>query len=182
MEKYMARDRNIQRASCCMGEICTYFPNIMYWLNMISCKRWAFALQRGNSGPGVQRGRLGLPGAGGRETAEAPRRAYAERSRWSPPQQTNATWFTESQFSVSRVSFAFAAFRPLSLSCLVQLSLVTMAQVHLTPAPNFKEALRVCIFISFQISVSRSFYFEKCLITFQINFEVSISKGKKFPL
>ena len=137
MEKNMALDRNIQHASCCMGEICTYFPNIIYWLNMISCKRggfsriyclhkeelshlvstyqyfsampwhkrlvgfsaycilpwwlalfglgWAFALQRGNSGPGVQRGRLGLPGAGGRERAETPRRAYAERSGMKPP-------------------------------------------------------------------------------------------------
>ena len=127
----MAHDRNIQHASCCMGEICTYFPNIMYWLNMISCKRggfsriyclhkeelshlvstyqyfsampwhkclagflhtvychggllcliWlGFCFAKGNSGQGVQRGRLGLPCAGGRETAEAPRRVYAERS------------------------------------------------------------------------------------------------------
>ena len=130
MEKYMAHERNIQHASCCIGEICTYFPNIMYWLNMISCKRggfsriyclhkeelshlvstyqyfsampwhkrlvgfsaycilpwwlallglgWAFALQRGNSGPVVQRGRLGLPGACGRETAELTRRGRDE--------------------------------------------------------------------------------------------------------
>ena len=39
----MAHNRNIQRASCCMAEICTYFPNIMYWLNMISCKRGGFS-------------------------------------------------------------------------------------------------------------------------------------------
>ena len=43
MEKYMAHDRNIQHASCCIGEIWTYFPNIMYWLNMISCKRGGFS-------------------------------------------------------------------------------------------------------------------------------------------
>ena len=43
MEKYMAHERNIQHASCCIGEICTYFPNIMYWLNMISCKRGGFS-------------------------------------------------------------------------------------------------------------------------------------------
>ena len=142
-----------------MEEMCTYFANIMYWLNMISCKRggfsriyclhkeelshlvstyqyfsampwhkrlagsaycccilqglvwfgWAFALPRGNSGPGVQRGRLGLPGAGGTETAEAPQRACTERSGMMPPSTNKRNKVYGVSFYHLSLSFAFSA-------------------------------------------------------------------------
>ena len=181
----------------CMAEICTYFPNIMYWLNMISCKRWGFSriyclhkeelshlvstYQYFSAMPWHKRLAgsayccvlpwLALLGfwlgfcfakgefwAGGSEgTARVTRRWRQIDGRGTAASfhgevGDGAPLNKQTQQGLRSLIlpslFVFAALRPLSLSCLVQLSLVTMAHVHIIPAPNFKVAFYVFILIS----------------------------------